>query len=206
VEKYCGDVVLVDDDDHFRGFLIDVLERAGYSARGIGSAERALAAVDQRKPDIVLADVQLPAMSGYELCRQLKEKHESSLPVIIISGERTEPYDRTAGIRLGADDYMVKPIDPGELLARVWRLVSRSKGHDRAPKNDAHALGKLGVLSKRERQVLDLLAGGSEQNEIAQTLFISPKTVATHIQRILTKLGVRSRTQAVALALRRESA
>ena len=121
----------------------------------------------------------------------------------MISGTRTKPFDRAAGILLGADDYMVKPVDAGELIARVWRLV-----RCRPQTNGAgHGVGtKLDVLSSRERQVLALLSEGADQDEIAQTLFISPKTVATHIQRTLTKLGVRSRTQAVALALRREPA
>jgi DNA-binding NarL/FixJ family response regulator len=83
----------------------------------------------------------------------------------------------------------------------VTRLAARSNGLRRASRDDTN--GELDVLSSRERQVLDLLAGGSDQEEIARTLFISPKTVATHIPRILTKLGVHSRAQAVALALRR---
>jgi DNA-binding NarL/FixJ family response regulator len=119
-----------------------------------------------------------------------------------VSGTRTEAFDRAAGILLGADDYMVKPVDAGELVARVWRLTARANGHREPVTNGSQR--RLDVLSARERQVLDLLAEGSDQDQIANALYISPKTVATHIQRILTKLGVRSRTQAVALALRRE--
>jgi DNA-binding NarL/FixJ family response regulator len=82
---------------------------------------------------------------------------------------------------------MAKLVDSGELIARVWRLVGRVT--NRAPRMK-NGNGKLGVLSARERDVLDLLASGSDQDDIAQQLFISPKTVATHIQRILAKLGV----------------
>jgi DNA-binding NarL/FixJ family response regulator len=161
-----------------------------------------LVAIAERRPDVVLTDVQLPGVSGYELCRQLKDKYGDDFPVIIVSGNRTEPFDRAAGILLGADDYMVKPVDPGELVARVWRLAGRSNGHRASQSNGVSS--KLDALSTREHEVLDLLAAGSNQDEIAQKLFISPKTVATHIQRVLTKLGVRSRTQAVALALRQD--
>jgi DNA-binding NarL/FixJ family response regulator len=198
-----GDVLLVDENDGFRTFLTAVLERAGYETVGVSSAEEAVVAVAECRPEVVLTDVQLPGVSGYELCRQLRHEHGEELAVIIVTGDRTEPFDRAAGILLGADDYMVKPIDPGELVARVWRLVARMKRSRRSP-NGHQRNGKLDALSAREREVLDLLAGGSDQGEIAKTLYISPKTVATHIQRVLTKLGVRSRTQAVALALRQD--
>jgi DNA-binding NarL/FixJ family response regulator len=202
VRLHTGDVVVVDDDDAFRTLLIDVLERAGYKAAGAARAEEALVAISEDPPDIVITDVQLPGLSGYELCRQLKDTYDRKVAVIIISGERTEPLDRAAGIFLGADDYMIKPVDPSELLARVSRFSRRVNGDRAGPANGAS--GKLAVLSRREREVLGLLAGGCEQDEIAQALFISPKTVGTHIQRTLTKLGVHSRTQAVVLALRQE--
>jgi DNA-binding NarL/FixJ family response regulator len=202
VAEHCGDVVLVDDDAGFRTLLIAVLERAGYATLGVASAEEAQSAIAEQKPDLVLTDVQLPGVSGYELCRQLKDEYGDDFPVIIVSGNRTEPFDRAAGILLGADDYMTKPVDPGELVARVWRLAGRSTEKQASQTNGVSS--KLDALSTREHEVLDLLAAGSNQDEIAQQLFISPKTVATHIQRVLTKLGVRSRTQAVALALRQD--
>src|SRR5262249_57483285 len=110
-------------------------------------------------------------------------------------GERMEPLDRTAGLLLGGDDYLVKPVDPGEFVARIRRLVD--------PQGiEAGATNGLESLTKRENEVLELLAQGHPQDEIARELVISPKTVATHIQRILGKLEVRSRAQAVAVALR----
>jgi DNA-binding NarL/FixJ family response regulator len=192
-------VVVVDDDPAFRKRLLAVLVRAGYVSIGVVSAEDALAAIDKQRPDVVLTEVSLPGMSGYDLCRQLKDQYGEGVAVMIVSGQRTEPFDRAAGILLGADDYMIKPIDPGELVARVWRLVGRSNMNH----VQINGGGRLDLLSPRERQVLDLLAEGSNQEDIAEALFISPKTVATHIQRVLTKLDVRSRTQAVAFALRR---
>ena len=199
MENLGGTVVLVGDDLAFRKFAAGVLERAGFATVAVPDAETAVAAVEGRT-DVVLTDVELPGVSGYELCRRLKEQHGDSVAVMIVTGSRTEPFDRAAGILLGADDYMVKPVDAGELVARVWRLAGRSNTVRNSAGESLN--GELGVLSRRERQVLDLLASGSDQEEIAQALFISPKTVATHIQRILTKLGVHSRAQAVALALR----
>jgi DNA-binding NarL/FixJ family response regulator len=94
---------------------------------------------------------------------------------------------------------MIKPIDPGELIARVGRLLREPDSNGKAPEDE-----KLASLTQREQEVLNLLAEGLQQDEIAHRLVISPKTVATHIQRILGKLDVRSRAQAVAHVLRRQ--
>jgi DNA-binding NarL/FixJ family response regulator len=202
VAEQSGQLVLVDEDPAFRKRFLAVLNRAGYEIVGVASAEEALGVIENQRPDVVLTDVGLPGLSGYELCRRLKDQYGESIAVVIISGERTEPFDRAAGIFLGADDYMTKPVDSGELVARIWRLLERSSANRLQTNGNA----RLDVLSGRERQVLDLLTGGFNQEGIAEALFISPKTVATHIQRILTKLGVRSRTQAVALALTQDVA
>jgi DNA-binding NarL/FixJ family response regulator len=146
----------------------------------------------------VLLDVQLPGLNGYEVCRELRHRYGDSIAIVFISGERTEALDRAAGLLLGADDYVIKPVDPGELIARVRRLVGWQRSNGAAAGSNV----KLGSLTQREHEVLDLLAEGLRQDEIASRLVISPKTVATHIQRILGKLEVRSRAQAVAIALR----
>jgi DNA-binding NarL/FixJ family response regulator len=198
-----GDVVLVDDDAGFRAFIKDALELAGYKTLEFATAEEVLPKVEQLRPALVLTDVHLPGISGYELCQQIRSAYGDDLRVILVSGERTEPFDRAAGISLGADDFMTKPVDPGELVARVRRLLGRPDSGGAVRQNQG-AKDKLGTLTPREHEVLDRLAAGLAQEEIAESLFISPKTVATHIQRILAKLGVRSRAQAVAFAFRHE--
>ncbi len=201
-----GDVLVVDDDAGSRLRLTGILEGAGYTTLGLASAEDALASIAERWPDLVVTEVQLPGISGYELCRRIREQYEDGPAVMIVSGDRARPFDRATGILLGAEDYMVKPVDPEELLARVWRIFRRLHGrhgtNGNAGRGEANGDSRLDLLTARERQVLDLLADGSVQGDIAQALFISPKTVAAHIQHILTKLGVHNRTQAVALALR----
>jgi len=98
--------------------------------------------------------------------------------------------------QLGGDDYLVKPIDSDEFLARVRRAIARSQRGSASSSTPSRSLD----LTKRELEVLGQLARGHAQSEIAADLVISPKTVASHIQRILAKLDVHSRAQAVAVA------
>jgi DNA-binding NarL/FixJ family response regulator len=110
--------------------------------------------------------------------------------------ERKRLTRRPASI--GADDYVAKPFEPDEFLARVRAVVRRASTAARY-RNEQHAVSGL---TRREREVLQLLADGLEPHEIAERFVISPKTVAGHIERILKKLGVHSRAAAVARAFR----
>src|SRR5215218_5490099 len=116
-------ILVVDDDDAVLALLTALLERQGYRVHQASSGEGALSSARAERPNLVLLDVELPHMSGYEVCRQLREDFGESLPIVFVSGARAEPYDRAVGIRLGADDYIVKPFAPDELVARVDRLI-----------------------------------------------------------------------------------
>jgi DNA-binding NarL/FixJ family response regulator len=199
VTQLPGPILVVDDDEGFRTFVAEVLENVGYRTQQLANGMDVLPAAEADRPATVLLDVQLPGLNGYQVCRDLRDQYGDAVPVLFISGERTEALDRAAGLLLGADDYMIKPIDPGELIARVGRLLKEQGSNGEAPEDE-----KLASLTQREHEVLDLLAEGYQQDEIAHRLVISPKTVATHIQRILGKLDVRSRAQAVAHVLRRQ--
>jgi len=195
-----GGILLVDDNDGFRLFVSQLLESIGYATTQLASGAAVLSAVAEKRPAAILLDVHLPGLNGYEVCRELRNRYGDAIAIIFISGERTEALDRAGGLLIGADDYLVKPVDPAELIARITRLVDRPRSNG----NGARSNGKLESLTRRENEVLDLLAEGLRQEEIADRLVISSKTVATHIQRILGKLDVRSRAQAVSLALREE--
>jgi two-component system, LuxR family, response regulator TtrR len=195
-----GGILLVDDDEGFRSFVSELLESIGYVTDELTSGAAVLPAVAENRPAAILLDVQLPGLNGYEVCRELRNRYGGSIAIVFISGERTEALDRAGGLLIGADDYMTKPVDPAELIARVTRLVDRPRSNGESPRSN----GKLETLTQRENEILDLLAEGLRQDEIAERLVISPKTVATHIQRILGKLEVRSRAQAVSVALREE--
>jgi DNA-binding NarL/FixJ family response regulator len=191
-------VLVVDDDRCFRALARHELERAGFAVTEAANADEALQAVDCTAPDLVLLDVRLPGVSGYELLRELRDRLGESLPIVFVSGERVDSYDRIAGLLLGSDDYIVKPFDSDELVARVRRLLGRT-ANDKAR---AGTGDPLAGLTTRERQVLALLASGESTKQIAGELVISPRTLGTHVQHILTKLGVHNRTQAVAVAHR----
>lgn len=188
-------ILVVDDDRSFRTLMKTVLERAGYSTLEAETGEEGIEMAHEERPALVLLDVKLPGIHGYEVCRELKEMFGPDLPVLLVSGVRTEPYDRAAGLLIGADASLAKPVDADELLALVRKYLSPSQTLN-------HGERAARELTKREREILELLAQGLGQKEIAQTLVISEKTVATHIQRILEKLGVHSRAQAVAFAHR----
>jgi DNA-binding NarL/FixJ family response regulator len=200
-------VLIVDNDPPFRAFVRDLLERAGFDVVEAEDGEAALEAASERKPELVLLDVCLPRASGYEVCRELRDRFGDALGIIFLSGKRIESLDRISGLLLGADDYVVKPFDPDELLARV-RTVVRRVSEPRQSSNGnghSHAAGSPAPdaeLTPRELEVLQLLAEGLTQMQIARQLVISPRTVGTHIQNLLGKLGVHSRAQAVALAHR----
>jgi len=185
-------VLVVDDDALFRAYARSVLEECGYRVVDAEDGVAALAAVRAARPAAIILDVNMPRLSGYEVCRSLREEYGPDLPVIFVSGERTESFDRVAGLTIGADDYLAKPFAADELLARL-RCLLRRAGRAEA----AHS-----TLTRRELQVLRLLAEGLDQAEIAERLVISPKTVGTHLERVLAKLGAHSRAEAVALAYR----
>jgi DNA-binding NarL/FixJ family response regulator len=186
--------ILVVDDDVDLCLLVErLLEPLGYVVHRALTADDALAIALQNRPALVLLDVHLPDMSGYEVCKRLRDEFANEIAIVFVSGERTEELDRTAGMLLGADDYIVKPFAHGEFIARVRRAIERTSPPQAVV---------TPMLTARELEVLNLLADGLGQKKIAQELFITPKTVATHIQRILTKLDVHSRAEAVAYAHR----
>lgn len=182
-------VLVVDDDGPTRAFVADVLERVGIATCQAASGFEAIELAAKNRPAAVLLDVSMPGISGYETCHELRELYGPSLPIVFLSGERVEPYDRAAGLLIGADDYLLKPISQDELLARIRALTARAVS-DAVP------------LTPREREVINLLAAGLTGREIAERLVIAPSTAAKHIENVVGKLGVRSRTQAVAKAYR----
>lgn len=188
-------ILIADRNDQARTRLAELLSSAGYVVVHADRGDEALALARSAEPAAVLLEIPLQGLCGYEICQVLKSEPGFEAPVVFVSAARTEPYDRIAGLLLGADDYIVSPYESGELLARVTNLIGRSRPRD---------AGVSRSLTAREREILDLMSEGLRHGEIAGRLFISPRTVATHVEHILRKLGVRSSKEAISVAYREE--
>lgn len=188
----CGRLLVVEDDEPMRLLIAASLEDSGFVVATASSGEAALQHIRTKPVDVVLLDVHLPGISGYEVCYQIRQQFAASIGILFVSGERTEPFDRVAGLLIGGDDYLSKPFAPDELIERTRRLI----------RSELHGCSRKNGLTGREAQVLRLLAEGLTQAKIADRLVISPNTVETHIEHILTKLDVHSRAEAIAAAYR----
>ncbi len=115
-------ILVVDDEAHIVDLVRLYLEREGYRVRSAGSGEAALSEVRSHPPAMVILDVMLPGMDGFEVCRRLRA--ESQVPVLMLTA-RDEDFDKILGLELGADDYLTKPFNPREVVARVHAILRR---------------------------------------------------------------------------------
>jgi DNA-binding NarL/FixJ family response regulator len=204
--------VLIADDDHLmRAGLLAVLESdahievVGQAATG----REAIALTRRHAPDVVLMDVQMPDLDGIAATRELAGVSPAARVLILTTFEEDDYiFD---GLRAGASGFLLKRTRPEELIRAVHTvaagesLLSPSVTRrviDRVAEQTAPHGGEeiVGDLTPREREVLELLAGGLSNAEIAETLVIEESTVKTHVKRILMKLGLRDRVQAVIFA------
>jgi signal transduction histidine kinase len=170
-------VLVVDDEARNRVLVADILEPEGYEIVTAASGPAALESVHHRAPDLILCDVTMPGMSGLDVCRKLKaDERTRYIPFIVVTGLR-DKADRVHGIEIGADDYLCKPVDPAELLARVrttlrlgayQRIIAEREKFEAAMAEMSDGLVHLtcewSVLSANTaaRRLLDLPDGGVE--------------------------------------------
>jgi len=197
-------VLVVEDDETVADIVRRYMERESFAVVSVADGESALEAVDACVPDLVVLDVMLPKLSGFEVCRRLQARR---LPIVMLTA-RGEEADRIMGLELGADDYVVKPFSPRELVARV-RSVLRRAGPRRF--GEPIAIGSI-VLDPRSRSVtvdgrpvelttreFDLLAflmqhPGQvfDRAELLEQVwgytFGSTPTVTVHVQRLRRKI------------------
>ncbi|PZO72738.1 MAG: two-component system response regulator CreB [Sphingomonas taxi] len=127
-------ILVVDDDPHIRQLLVFALDKAGLGAIEAADGEAALALVETHAPDLVVLDINMPRMDGLEVCRRLRGvEGRAGIPILFLSS-RDDEIDRVLGIELGADDYVVKPFSPREVVARVMAILRRTSA--RAPNTE----------------------------------------------------------------------
>jgi len=200
-------ILLVDDEQNIRELAALYLEKEGFAVDFASNGSEALQRFQQSPPNLVLLDVMMPGMDGFEVCRELRR--ESDVPVLMLTA-RSEDVDKIVGLELGADDYMTKPFNPRELVARVKAILRRYET-GRRPQNTM-AVGNLTVdKARREAKIgddrlnlrtkeFDLLVAFVENPGIALTrdqLLESvwgydyageTRTVDVHVQHLRSKL------------------
>lgn len=200
-----GVVLLVDDAPDNLAFLCDALEGSGYALLVALGGERALDVAATAQPDVILLDALMPGMDGFETCRRLKQDPRSrDIPVVFMTG-LTQTEHVLAGFAAGGIDYVTKPIEPAVLVARVGaQVAARRRLRDAGAPNPAGGTpvaDRFG-LTARECEVLDWVAKGKTNRDIAEILGMSPRTVNKHLEHVFEKLGVETRTAAASFALR----
>lgn len=205
-------ILVVEDEKDLSRVLRYNLEQEGYSVTTSRDAEAAMGLINSKKPDLVILDVMLPGMNGFDCCRQIREK--SSVPILFLTAKKTE-IDRILGLRLGADDYVTKPFSVGELMARVNSLLRRARRTQEKKDPENIRAGSLSVdferreikvknkavkLTPKEFRLLKTLieANGKvlSREKLLETVWgydqsidIDTRTVDQHIARLRKKLA-----------------
>lgn len=201
-------ILIVDDNKQIASILAEYAKKEGYSAVLASDGEDALIKFESLKPDLLLLDVMMPKLDGFEVCRQVRRF--SSTPIIMISA-RGEDYEKIMGLDIGADDYIVKPFSPGEVMARI-RAILRRIEHGNAKSDQLFAFDNLTVnlesftatvdsvpvlLTKKEIELLWTLATNRNKvfsrDSLLNTLwgydyYGDNRTVDSHIKRLRAKL------------------
>jgi two-component system response regulator ResD len=202
-------VLVVDDEPTIGEVLSRYLQRAGYETRLAGSGEDALAQAESERPDLVVLDLMLPGVDGLEVMRRLRQQDRGRTAIILLTA-RGEESDRIVGLRLGADDYVVKPFSPAELVARVDALVRRldpAPAAEQALRFDALEIDPAGrramldgesvALTQREFDLLLFLARhpgtAFTRSQLMErvwqyTFYLDTSTVTVHIRRLRAKI------------------
>lgn len=220
-------LVLVDDEPGLREAVQAYLEDSGFTVHVASNAKQGLELVQQKQPDLVITDVMMPQVDGYQFLKQLREDPRyKALPVVFLTA-RGMTSDRIQGYQAGCDAYISKPFDPDELVAIVGNLLNRREAtktisvEGETPDITELAsqiaeiktllTGRTGIaqspspikvdLTPREQSVLDLVAQGLMNKEIARRLETSVRNVEKYVSRLFSKTGTNSRTELVRFAL-----
>ena len=193
-------VVVVEDDGRLRDSFAVLLRAAGHRAAAFGSAEELLAAGVPEGAACLLVDVRMPGMDGVALLGELRRRGDRT-PAVVVTGHGDVPLAVRA-MRAGASDFVEKPCGDEQLLEAVERAAAEGVATAaEAPPEAAEARARLAGLSQREREVLEGLLAGKSNKAIAHALGVSARTVEGHRGNMMARLGVRSLSAALRLAI-----
>jgi DNA-binding response OmpR family regulator len=204
-----GTVMVVDDDASIRELASLYLRKEGYDVTAVADGDAALAAIGGAQPSLIVLDIMLPGLSGYDVCKRLRA--ESDIPIIMLTA-RDDDVDKIVGLGLGADDYLTKPFNPRELVARVKAVLRRAEGKAPRPasavsvgglrvdkqRREAHAGDRELTLRTKE---FDLLAALAENAGIVlsreqlldrvwgYSFYGETRTVDVHVQHLRAKIA-----------------
>jgi DNA-binding NarL/FixJ family response regulator len=192
-------LLVVDDDPNLVLLVKDYLEFRGYEVVAASNGLEALEVMRRLTPDLIICDVMMPEMDGYTFVQTLRSDRATDwIPVIFLSA-RGQTADRVRGLNAGADAYLVKPFEPEELVAQVEatlkhteRLLQMQGG---APVQPAIQLDREVELTPTETKVLQYVARGMSNREIAQVMGVSQRTIESHVSNMLSKTGLHNRTE-----------
>ncbi len=143
-------ILVVEDEEHIRNGLVDTFESEGYQVDSASDGQQALDKAKQTSYDLVVLDVMMPVISGYDVCRELR-REDAHTPILMLTA-KGEEIDKVVGLQLGADDYVTKPFGIHELLARVSALLRRSRlAPDKETKDESFSFGHLQIDPARQR-------------------------------------------------------
>ena len=191
-------VYLVEDDEAVRDGITVVLRTAGIVVRHYASAEELLVHYNSSQPHCLLLDIRLPGMSGLELQRRLRVE-APGVPIVLITGHGDVPLAAQA-FKAGAVDFIEKPVDASVLLTAVEAAFGVARELARERDRRFEIARRLGMLTQREREVMDLVVAGDTNKVVAVTLGISPRTVEIYRRRVMEKLQARSLPDLVRIA------
>ena len=202
-------ILIVDDDSTLRAALTRYLKDRGFIVRNAASGTEGFHSFTEDPPDLIVSDVVMPEMDGFELCSKVRDTGPGQIvPFIFLSG-RCDLEDRIQGHSIGADDYLVKPFHPRELIAKIEAQLARASRInseiERALKQPAmtQPVSRPQTplpLTPAEEKVFWEVIQGYTNKKIGDRLFISPRTVQTHLSNILSKLSLENRSQLIRYA------